>query len=326
MEPLRVGVIGAGGHAQGHFAMIAAEPDMALVAVAEIDPDRLAVAKETYGPEAGFEDYREMLDRCELDVVYAITMPGHLTPIVLDCLERGLHTSIEKPVGMSSQDAERMLEASVRSRGKAMVSVNRRYKPEVLATKRLVLERGGALHVAATYNKPLTSLGTPEMAGIAPVPIICDAIHHVDLLRWLAGSTLETAADPAQVYAESWQGERPGSFRYNASIVFGNGCKGIMMSHYGVGFRIQRAEAHAENFSAYLDLTGEPECELYADGAPCDEPLDLDAVGGPEFNETRHFVTCIREDKTPWSNLKDLVVTMKLSEAIAEGMKGEIDA
>ena len=42
MERLRVGMIGAGGHAQSHFAMIAAEPEVELVAVAEIDPDRLA--------------------------------------------------------------------------------------------------------------------------------------------------------------------------------------------------------------------------------------------------------------------------------------------
>ncbi len=324
MERLRVGMIGAGGHAQSHFAMIAAEPEVELVAVAEIDPDRLARARQAHGPKHGFTDYRQMLDTCELDMVYVVTMPGHLTPIVLDCLERGLHTSIEKPVGMSSQDARQMLEASARSRGKAIVSVNRRYKPEVLATKRLVLERGGAVHVAATYNKPLTSLGTPEMAGIAPAPIICDAIHHVDLLRWLAGPALETAAHPTEVYAESWQGERPGSVRYDATVLFETGCRGVMMSHYGVGFRIQRAEAHAEDFSAYLDLTGEPKYALYADGKPRQGPLDLDAVGGPDFNETKHFVTCIREDKTPWSSLEDLVKTMEMCEAIAEGVKGAV--
>ena len=52
--------------------------------------------------------------------------------------------------------------------------------------------------------------------------------------------------------------------------------------------------------------------------------LDLDAVGGPDFNETRHFVTCIREDRTPWSNLEDLVKTMKFCEVIVEGVKGTV--
>ena len=97
---------------------------------------------------------------------------------------------------------------------------------------------------------------------------------------------------------------------------FDTGGRGVMMSHYGVGARIQRAEAHAEDFSVYMELTDEPVCECYADGKRWEEPLDLDAVGGADYNETRHFVECIREDKTSWSSLDDLVKTMKLSEAI----------
>jgi predicted dehydrogenase len=54
------------------------------------------------------------------------------------------------------------------------------------------------------------------------------------------------------------------------------------------------------------------------------QPLDLDAVGGPGFNETRHFVECIKEDKTPWSNLADALKTMKLCEAIEKGQRGKL--
>ena len=325
MDPLRVAVIGAGGHARAHFSMIDHEADMVLAAVAEINPDRIPQVRQNYAPERVFTDYREMLDTCELDVVYVETMPAHLTEIVLDCLLRDLHTSIEKPVGMSSDDAERMLAMSRRSKGKAIVSVNRRFYPEVLAVKNLLLEHGGAVHVAATYNKPLVQLFSPDMEGLAPAPIICDAIHHVDLLRWLAGPSLEQAADFDEVYAYSRAGPRPGSFHYNAAVRFDNGCQGVMMSHYDVGFRIQRAEAHAAGFSAYLDLTtDERRCELYEDGAIYETPLQFDAVGGPEFNETRHFVDCIREDKEPWSGLEDLVKTMRLCEAIAEGVKGRL--
>ena len=56
-------------------------------------------------------------------------------------------------------------------------------------------------------------------------------------------------------------------------------------------------------------------------GVQIEEPLDLDAVGGPGFNEVRHFVDCILEDRTPWSNLADAVITMKLCEAIRSGHK-----
>ena len=58
MEEMRVGVIGAGSHAQAHFQMIDAEPAMRLIGVAELDQDRMRKAKVDYGPEVVTRDYR----------------------------------------------------------------------------------------------------------------------------------------------------------------------------------------------------------------------------------------------------------------------------
>ena len=132
-----------------------------------------------------------------------------------------------------------------------------------------------------------------------------------------------------------YDGVRPGSDRQNAVVEFESGCIGVLMSHYGVGYRIQRAEVHGEDISAYLDLTRGPNVEVYEAtaeggangsfrGSPMQELLDLDAVGGAQFNEVRHFVDCILEDRTPWSNLEDAVHTMRLCEAINSGHKGEL--
>ena len=324
MEQLRVGLIGCGGHGQVHLRMIAAEPRLRLVAIAEIDAQRRTQAQKEWNPEQTFTDYRQMLDGCRLDLVYAVTMPGHLLPIVLECLQRDLHTSVEKPPGMSSVETEKMAVAARQSKGKAMVSFNRRYIPQVLAVRQQVHARGGAVHCAATYNKPLTQLGTPALDGIAPDPIICDAIHHVDLLRWLAGPSPTTAAQPLEVHAQVHDGERPGSHRQNAIVRFDTGAMGVMMSHYAVGYRIQRAEVHAEDFSGYMELTKEPCCELYARTERLEAPLDLEAVGGADYNETRHFVDCILEDRIPWSTLDDAVHTMRLCEAIRRSHRGEL--
>jgi len=55
-----------------------------------------------------------------------------------------------------------------------------------------------------------------------------------------------------------------------------------------------------------------------------EEPLDLDAVGGPGFNETGHFVDCILNDSEPWSTIDDAVKTMELCEAIVGGHQGAL--
>ena len=165
--------------------MIADEPEMRLVGVADLDEQRLAAAA-AFEPEVAVTDYREMLDRARPDVVYVVTLPGHLLPIVRECLERGIHTSVEKSPGNTSADTAAMIEAEAASTAMAIASFNRRYFPQILAVKRLALERGGPVHAAATYNKDPSDRVVENMRrGLMPPALICDSIHHVDLLRWL---------------------------------------------------------------------------------------------------------------------------------------------
>ena len=227
-----------------------------------------------------------------------------------------------------------MADAEAASGARAIVSLNRRYLPEVLAVRRLAREHGGTVNCGAIYNKALSAT-MERFDSLLPPPIISDAIHHVDLLRWFAGPSEDRAAVPTEVYSVVADGPRPVEHRQNAVIRFDTGAIGTIESQYGVGGRIQRAQLHAQDFSAYLDLTGrEKKVEMYRStpsaqprmlGTRVEEPLDLDAVGGPGFNEVRHFVDCILEDRTPWSNLNDAVITMKLCEAIRSGHKGTLE-
>ena len=331
MPSLKAAVIGVGGHGQNHLEMIANEPEMHLVGISDLDNERLLSAAAEYLPEVTSADYREMLDRTGPDVVYVVTLPGHLLPIVQDCLARGIHTSVEKSPGNTSLETQAMMDAEAASSAMAIASLNRRYFPQVLAVKRLALERGGACHAVGTYNKPPSdTVYERQRKGTMPAALICDSIHHIDLVRWLTGDTMETSGVAVEVHAETYRSS-PSRERHNAVITFANGARAVLMSHFGVGMRVQRAELHAEDFSAYMDLTKMSPAEeahqsstfqVYADGSERESPLDLDAEGGVYFNETRHFAECILNGRRPWSTLEDALATMKLAEAIYDGHKG----
>ena len=325
MIELKVGVIGCGRHSESHFEEIKKDQRLHLSAVAEVDPVKLEESASIHKPDHSFSDYQDMLQKTELDLVYVLTNPGHLLPIVSACLEEDINTSVEKSPGMNSSETQLMADAEKRSKAKAIVSFNRRYYPEVLAVRQEIQKSGGAVHVAATYNKPMADLSHMQFTPVVPDPVIADSIHHVDLLRWLAGSDMESAANAVEVYSAVQDGIRPGAHRHNASVKFDTGTIGSMMSHYGVGYRIQRTEAHAEDLSFYIDLTTKDRrIEYYRDGEEIVDKLDLESVGGPEYNETRHFVDCILEDKIPWSNLDDSIQTMRLCESIRAGHKGPL--
>ena len=234
MASLKAAVIGAGNHGSGHLQMIADEPEMRLVGVADLDEQRLAAAA-AYEPEVAVTDYREMLDRARPDVVYVVTLPGQLLPIVRECLGRGIHTSVEKSPGNTSADTAAMIEAEAASTAMAIASFNRRYFPQILAVKRLALARGGPVHAAATYNKDPSDRVVENMRrGLMPPALICDSIHHIDLLRWLVGDTMETTGVITHVHAETYRSS-PARERHNAVITFANGARAVLMSHFRRG-------------------------------------------------------------------------------------------
>ena len=131
MEPIRVGIVGAGGrHVRSHLEMVTACDKTVLTAVSEVVAERLdEVSGEFDVP--GYENYRDMLDDAALDIVHVVTRPNDLTPIVLEVLSRDLHVSVEKPPGLNSAETKTMADAEESSKGTAIVSLNRRYEPVV---------------------------------------------------------------------------------------------------------------------------------------------------------------------------------------------------
>ena len=102
-ERLHVGMIGAGGNANGHMRALQklAEPDnVEIAAVCDIyDPRREAAADFTGGKP--YRDYRRLLEHSGLDYV-TISVPEHWhAPITLDAADAGLHVYVEKPLTYS---------------------------------------------------------------------------------------------------------------------------------------------------------------------------------------------------------------------------------
>lgn len=102
-ERLHVGVIGAGGNANGHLRALkklADQDNVEVSAVCDIyDPRREAAAEATGGKP--YKDYRRLLEQSGLDYV-TISVPEHWhAPITLEAADAGLHIYVEKPLTYS---------------------------------------------------------------------------------------------------------------------------------------------------------------------------------------------------------------------------------
>jgi predicted dehydrogenase len=95
-----VGVIGAGGNANGHMRSLINLKDqdnVEIIAVCDLYQPRLDKAAELTGGKP-FHDYRKLLDLKGLDYV-VVSVPEHWhAPITMDALDQGLHVYCEKPL------------------------------------------------------------------------------------------------------------------------------------------------------------------------------------------------------------------------------------
>src|SRR5215510_10177602 len=112
-ERIRVGIIGAGWAGRTHARFYKRVPFVDVVGWADMVPGKAAEAAAEAGvPASGvFEDYRQMMDKLELDAISVATFNmGHRQPTV-DALAAGKHVLLEKPMAATLEDARAIMHA-----------------------------------------------------------------------------------------------------------------------------------------------------------------------------------------------------------------------
>ncbi len=201
MEKLRVGVVGLGGNGRSFVRGYAAGDLCDLVAVCDLNPERVdAAVAEVDGGPAKYTDLDAMLDSAGLDAL-SVHTPDHLhaDPFIAG-LQAGCHVLVEKPMGNTMDDIERMTAAARASDRKTLVGHILRFDPVCSEVHRRCAagELGEVFYLEADYFHGLQRQAAPErtnpfIGGINwwlehEKVIVGGGAHQFDLLRWYAGS------------------------------------------------------------------------------------------------------------------------------------------
>ena len=112
-DKVRVGVIGTGGEGRNVMSDFLKQPDVDVVAVCDVYRPNLDQAlKDTGGKAKDYKDFREVLDRKDIDAVL-IASPDHWHALqtVLAC-QSGKDVYVEKPIANCIEECRRMVEAA----------------------------------------------------------------------------------------------------------------------------------------------------------------------------------------------------------------------
>ncbi len=111
-EKIRLGVIGFG--VQGHFDLASAlkVPGVELAGICDLYTGRIENAKELYGKDLyTTRDYKELLDRPDIDAVIIATHDVWHARITIDALAKGKHVYVEKPMVYKIDEGQKVIQA-----------------------------------------------------------------------------------------------------------------------------------------------------------------------------------------------------------------------
>ena len=120
----RVGLIGAGSIARGaHLPGFLANSDVQVVAVADPVEGRATELANEASIELAFTDFRELLNREDIDAVSIATPPVAHAETTIAALEAGKHVFCEKPMAMNSVEAIAMEQAALKANPELELSI-----------------------------------------------------------------------------------------------------------------------------------------------------------------------------------------------------------
>ena len=145
---LRIGIIGTGGIAGSHIASYKKQPDVEVVAGADLIPGKAEKFFKDNGVEAkAFTDYKEMIDTMNLDAVSVCTYNRTHAECTIYALEHGLPVLLEKPMTVTLDEAIAIREAEKKS-GK-IVSVG--FQPRFDANMQMIKKIGQSGELGRVY-------------------------------------------------------------------------------------------------------------------------------------------------------------------------------
>jgi predicted dehydrogenase len=190
---LGVAIIGGGRVCHGHANAIAANSNsLTLRGIADIDAGRVAELGAKYHCSTT-TNYHELLARDDVDII-SIALPNHLhAPVALAACEAGKHVFVEKPMALTLDECDAMIEAASKARVKLMVGQTQHFFARNIAAHRILRsgELGRLVMMTDTWYKPF---GLPSRlpwfltraygGGMWQM----NGAHMVDRMIWFADS------------------------------------------------------------------------------------------------------------------------------------------
>lgn len=204
-DKIRVGLIGAnvryGWAPRAHIPALLALPDFEIAAVCTAHEATAKESAEAFGVPLAFHDHREMLSQADLDVVAVLVRVPKHHRLTMDVIEAGKHVYTEWPLGASLEEAQQMADLAAGKGVRAMVGLQGRASPAMLALRELIAEG----YVGEVVSARMTQFAAGALArtsdrtwqsdrSLGATTLTISFGHAIDTLNMCLGELAEVSA------------------------------------------------------------------------------------------------------------------------------------
>lgn len=284
-----------------------------VVAVVAYHRDSAIEAAKKYGAENWYTDHKEALKQKDVDAVVISSPTFTHAKVTIDAAEAGKHVFCEKPMTLTLREADEMIVATRKAGVKLQMGFMRRFDSEFQSAKQKIEER--------VIGKPSIIKSTGHGPGVPP-PWACDPktsigmlaevnSHDFDSVRWLMGSDIRRVYAEVEAIAMPELKDKYPDF-YDRAVVtlrFANGSLGLIDSgcpvRYGYDARVEVLGTEGVMLIGELKSQAVVVCKKETGVYTSTFPSWRDRFKEAYFEEDKHFIDCIINDKNPVASGED---------------------
>jgi predicted dehydrogenase len=211
-EPLRVGLVGAGGRwgPWAHVPALQVLPEARLYAVCTAHADTAQAAADKYGVKHAYSDIKVMAKDPQVEAaLIAVRVPAHYA-LTKDALDAGKHVYCEWPLGANTKEAEELAALARKKKLLTMVGLQRRASPAYLYMRELI--KDGYVGEMMSVNMTMMNSGVLTRTSdrtwqrdskLGANPLTITFGHAIDAVLMVVGELTEVSA-VVSTQAKQW--------------------------------------------------------------------------------------------------------------------------
>jgi predicted dehydrogenase len=327
-KPVNIGVIGAGYWGPNLIRNVAQLPDAHLHTVCDSDAERLQQIQAQFAPQHITTDMYTLLQTPEIDGVIIATPAVTHAEVAEACLRAGKHVLVEKPMALTVQDSQALIDVAAAQNRILMVGHVFEYNPAVLKLAEIIHsgEIGDVLYIYATrVNLGKIRNDLNAFWNLAP--------HDISIVNMLLGGA------PERVSARGYQlipKETPMEDVVFAILEYPNGIVTHIHTSWLDPNKVRRMTVVGTKKMVVYDDVSDNRITIYDKGVVWVEGSDygvhrlMTFTGDiyipkippqePLREEILHFITCIQTGQSPRSDGQDGLNVVRVLEAVNQSI------